>query len=211
MSDSDNNDPQEIFDPSTNPLQEIASNSSGGRRRSLRLAESRSGSRTDEADILIAQLRDQGITPAPGLLPAQLYELADYASLQPGPSSHPMSIPSNPADFSAAPARGRKRTRKTASSKAPTAKISNLPTCSRAPASTPGPGDLLTTTLQSLASTLHSIDNRKETLENAAHFASSSANISAPLIALAQTATHTSSSTSESTQHTLASAVPAAV
>ncbi|XP_060936184.1 uncharacterized protein LOC133012222 [Limanda limanda] len=204
MSDSDDNDPQEVFDPSADLLLEIASNSSGGRRKSLRLAEQHPGSRTDEADMLIAQLRDQGITPAPGLLPAQLRDLADYVSLQPGPSS----VPSNPADFSAAPARGRKRTRKAAPSKAPTAKISNPPARPRAPAPIPAPGDMLTTTLQSLASTLQNIDNRLETLENAAHFASSS-NTSAPQFSLAQTATHTLSLPSENPQHTLASAVPA--
>ncbi|CAB1457395.1 unnamed protein product [Pleuronectes platessa] len=208
MSDSDNDDPLEVFDPNTDLLQEIASNSSGGRRKSLHLAERHPGSRTNEADLLIAQLQDHGIMPAPGLLPAQLRELADYASLEPGPSSHPGHAPSNPADFSAAPARGRKRTRKAASSKAPVAKISNIPTRSCAPAPTPAPGDMLTTTLQSLATTLQNIDNRLETLENAAHFASSSTNISAPQISLAQTATHTSSLPSENTQHTLASAFP---
>ncbi|CAB1452726.1 unnamed protein product [Pleuronectes platessa] len=180
MSDSDNDDLQEVSDPHIDPLQEIASNSSGSRRKSFRLAALHPGSRTDEADMLIAQLWDQGIMPAPGLLPAQLQELADYASLQPGPSSQPRLVPSNPADFSAAPARGGTRTRKTASSKAPTAKLSNIPTRSRAPAPTPAPGDMLTSTLQSLASTLQNIDNRLETLENAAHFAPSSTKIGAP-------------------------------
>ncbi|CAB1452156.1 unnamed protein product [Pleuronectes platessa] len=168
--------PRRFFYPNTDLLQEIASNSSGGRRKSLRLAERHPGSRTDEADILIAQLQDHGIMPAPGLLPAQLRDL------QPGPSSHPGHVPSNPADFPAAPNRGRKRTRKAASSKAPAAKISSIPTRSCAPAPIPAPGDMLTTNLQYLAITLQYIDSRLETLENTAHFASSSSNISAQQI-----------------------------
>ena len=99
MSDSDNDDPQEAFDPNTHLLQEIASNSSGGRRKSLRLAE-RPGSLTDEADLLITQLQDHGIMPAPGLLPSQFRELADCSSRQPSPSSHPEDDPTNLADFS---------------------------------------------------------------------------------------------------------------
>ena len=148
MSESDYNDLQEASDPNTDRLQEIASNSSGGRRKSTRLAE-RTGPPTDEADLLISQLQDQGIMPAPGLLPSQLRELADCASQQPGPSSHPEDDPTIPGDFSGAPVRGRKRARKAASSKKPAAKISHTATRSYVSAPTSAPANILTTTLQS--------------------------------------------------------------
>ncbi|CAB1432608.1 unnamed protein product [Pleuronectes platessa] len=101
MSDSDDY-PQELQAPNSDLLQEIASNSSGGRRKSIRLA-GRYEPITDKADLLITQLQDHGIMPAPGLLTSQLRELADSSSIQPGPSSHHELDPSTPADFSAAP------------------------------------------------------------------------------------------------------------
>ena len=146
--------------------------------------------------------------PAPGLLPSQLRELADCASQQPGPSSHPEDDPTIPGDFSGAPVRGRKRARKAASSKKLAAKISHTATRSYVSAPTSAPANILTTTLQSLANTLHNIDNRLENLENAANAASYSANISVPQVSLARTGTHTSTLPSETIAHSLASAVP---
>ncbi|CAB1413497.1 unnamed protein product [Pleuronectes platessa] len=152
MSDSDNY-PQEVQVPNKDLLQEVASNSSGGRRKSLRLAE-RNESLTDEADLLIAQLQDHGIMPGPGLLP-----LSFRAALL----SNPEPVPA------------------------------------------PTPDNILTSTLQSLATTLQNTDTRLENLENAANVASYSTNISTLQVSLALTAMHTSTLPSKTIQNTLAS------
>ncbi|CAB1420111.1 unnamed protein product [Pleuronectes platessa] len=71
-----------------------------------------------------------------------------------------------------------KRTRKSAASKTPAQKLSNSSSQPRASASTDVPGNLLTATLQSLASTLQKIDTRLENIENATNVALYSANTS---------------------------------
>ncbi|XP_071060142.1 uncharacterized protein [Pseudochaenichthys georgianus] len=177
------------LDPISDTLSEAASNSVTHRRSSSRLS-ARSGSRSAEAEFLIAHLQKQGITPAPDLLLSQLRDLADQAS---GAVSQPRpAAPASPPGRGRGRARGRggKRLKKASPPGARPAKKSHTLQVHSSGAQQPStaqPGSSgtqppfdsrLANTLQSLASSMLLIDARLQSMEK--NQAGASTSLAAP-------------------------------
>ncbi|XP_034057253.1 uncharacterized protein LOC117536475 [Gymnodraco acuticeps] len=176
------------LDPVSDTLSEEASNSVNHRRSSSRLS-ARSGSRSAEAEFLVAHLKKQGITPAPDLLLSQLREQSDQAS---GAVSQPRpAAPASPPGRGRGRARGGKRPKKASPPGAHSAKKSSTPQAHSSGAQQPStaqPGSSgtqppfdgrLANTLQSLASSMLLIDARLQSMERGQAGASTSS--AAPL------------------------------
>ena len=101
--DGESDDPLSRLDPSGELLLQVAPSPS--QRRSARLAPSQS-----EYQSLLANLRAQGINPAPGLGLSQLQELASLIDFSDSAAASPVSA--EETAHSATAQRGRKRTRK---------------------------------------------------------------------------------------------------
>ncbi|KAL3058064.1 hypothetical protein OYC64_010280 [Pagothenia borchgrevinki] len=186
MSNSDDSDHEPLskdLDPGSDVPLEVASNSSNRQRMSARLA-SRSGSCTAEADFLIARLQQQGISSAPGLPLSQLRELSDQVS-----GAVPQTMPAVPVSSPERSGQGRGRSRggrRTRKSSPPGARPSKKSTPSQAHqpgsiANQPLTDGSLASSLQSLASSMLSIDARLQFMENVSAGASTSSAIRAVL------------------------------
>ncbi|XP_062413945.1 uncharacterized protein LOC134105355 [Pungitius pungitius] len=158
MSDSDS-DP---FRRRESPEPQPASSPASGRRKSARLT-GRSGSATDERVIILTQLQERGVVPAPGL---PLSQLRDLVKLTAGEER---------IDSSPPPAPGRKRTRKSGPKEATQAKRGNTTTRAKAPAATAGTSgsddtvvsnNAVIATLQTLVNTMGTIEARLQHLSN---------------------------------------------